>query len=170
MRISEGVEWAAHCCVLLAVVPDGATLPAAKLAEYHGIGTPYLAKSLQALTRSGIVHSTPGRHGGYRLARSAEEISLLDIVEAIEGTEPAFRCTEIRRRGPSAVAVRAYPPVCGIASAMWQAEAAWRDTLASSSVADIARQVVEGAPPKALVKGSAWLGRELGRRSKSTLP
>jgi len=167
MKMSEGVEWAAHCAVLLAYVPDGSALPAVKLAEYHGVPTPYLAKSLQALMRAGIVDSTPGRYGGYRLARRAEDISLLDIVAAIDGTEPAFRCSEIRRRGPSAVPARAYSPMCGIATAMGQAEAAWRETLAAKSVADLARHVMDEAPPAALAKGTAWLGRQLERRSKS---
>jgi Rrf2 family protein len=110
MHLNEGVEWAAHCAALLAALPEGATLPAVRLAEYHDIPGPYLAKSLQALTRAGIVESTTGRLGGYRLGRLASEISLLDIVQAIEGTETFFRCTEIRRRGPSRVAARAYAP------------------------------------------------------------
>src|SRR5271155_1692923 len=118
MRITEGVEWGAHCAVLLAVLPENASLPAARLAEYHGVPTPYLAKSLQSLTRARIVTSTAGRYGGYRLARSASEISMLDIVHALEGSEPAFRCTEIRRRGPSAVGAKGYAPICGIAAAM----------------------------------------------------
>jgi len=168
MRISEGVEWAAHCAVLLAVVPEDACLPAAQLAEYHGVPTPYLAKSLQALMRAGIVESSAGRHGGYRLARPLEEISMLDIVQAIEGAEPAFRCSEIRRRGPSAVGARSYSPTCGIAAAMWRAEAAWKDELARTSIADIAQTVMTQAPPAALEKGAVWLNGVLERRSSAT--
>jgi Rrf2 family protein len=157
MRLNEGVEWAAHCAVLLAALPEGASLPAARLAEYHGVPAPYLAKSLQALTRAGIAESTAGRFGGYRLARPATSISLLEIVHAIEGAEPAFRCTEIRRRGPAAVSARAYPPMCGIAAAMWRAEDAWRRELARTTVAEIAEQVMSQAPPAALTKATAWL-------------
>jgi Rrf2 family protein len=169
MRISEGVEWAAHCVVLLAVVPEGASLPAAQLAEYHGVPTPYLAKSLQALMRAHIVKSTPGRRGGYRLARPASEISMLDIVQAIEGTEPAFRCTEIRRRGPSAIGQRAYSPTCGIAAAMWRAEEAWKRELGQTTIADITQLVFTQAPPAALAKGSVWLSGVLERRSSTKL-
>src|ERR1700704_2312596 len=104
MRLSDGVEWGVHVCVVLAALPDDAALPAARLAEYHGIPAAYLAKHLQSLSRAGIVESVPGPGGGYRLARPAEKISVLDIVQAIEGSAPAFRCTEIRRRGPAAVA------------------------------------------------------------------
>jgi Rrf2 family protein len=168
MRISEGVEWAAHCAVLLAVVPEQASLPAARLAEYHGLPTPYLAKALQALMRAGVVESTPGRSGGYRLARPASEITMLSIVQAIEGTDPAFRCAEIRRRGPSAVAARSYPPTCGIADVMWRAEAAWRDELQHTTIGDLARLVMAQAPPAAMAKGGAWLNGVLETRRSTT--
>src|SRR5579884_1214069 len=110
VRLSEGVEWGAHCVVLLAMLPEGSSLSAAQLAEYHGVPAPYLAKTLQALAGAGVIRSSPGRGGGYRLARRAEEISLLDVVEGVEGAEPAFRCTEIRRRGPSSVRRSSYSP------------------------------------------------------------
>jgi len=165
MRINEGVEWGAHCAVVLAMLPDGASLPATRLAEYHGIPAPYLAKSLQALMRAGIVESMTGRHGGYRLGKPASEISLLDVFQAVEGDDTFFRCTEIRRQGPSRVAARAYPPTCGIAAAMWRAEASWRDELSAVTVRDLAVQVMAQAPKAAIVKGSKWLATTLAARN-----
>ena len=103
MKLSDGVEWGVHACVVLAVLPPDAALPAARLAEYHGVPSAYLAKHLQALARAGVLETVKGPRGGYRLARPATDITVLDVVEAIDGDEPAFRCTEIRRRGPSAV-------------------------------------------------------------------
>lgn len=169
MRLNEGVEWAAHCAVLLAVLPDGAALPANRLAEYHGVPAPYLAKTLQTLTRAGIASSTAGRHGGYRLARPADSVTLLDVVQAVEGVDPMFRCTEIRRRGPSAVGMRktAYSPTCGIAAAMWRAEVAWQDELRQTSVADLARGVMTEAPQAVLEKGVRWLTGVLESRAPS---
>ena len=108
MKLSDGVEWGVHACVLLAVLPPDAALPAARLAEYHGVPSAYLAKHLQALARAEVLETVKGPRGGYRLARPAAEITVLDVVEAIDGDEPAFRCTEIRRRGPSAVPAREY--------------------------------------------------------------
>ena len=90
MRLSEGVEWTVHCCVLLATLPDGTCLPGPRLAEFHGVAGPDLAKHLQALTRAGVLESVPGPRGGYRLARRPADISVLDVVEAIDGSEPAF--------------------------------------------------------------------------------
>ena len=120
--------------------------------------------------RAGIVDATTGRFGGYRLARPPSEITLLDIVYAIDGSDPMFRCTEIRRKGPSRVAQRLYGPVCGIAAAMGRAEAAWQDELRRTTVADIARHVVAGAPPAALEKGMSWLSGVLTIRSGAPRP
>ncbi len=170
MKLNEGVEWAAHCIVLLAALPEGTTLPAARLAEYHDVPGPYLAKSLQALMRAGIVDATTGRFGGYRLARPAAQITLLDIVQAIDGTDPIFRCTEIRRKGPTKVAQRLYGPVCGIAAAMGKAEDAWKEELRRNTVADIARHVMAEAPPAALEKGMAWISDVLTIRSGAPRP
>lgn len=157
MRIGEGVEWALHCCTLLAVVPAGHTLPAAKLAEFHAVPPAYLAKHLQALSRAGLVDSVPGPRGGYRLARPAHQITVLDVVQAIDGDEPVFRCTEIRQRGPTALEPAAYPKPCGIARAMAAAEEAWKAELRSRTIADLVDTVAREADPRALATGTVWL-------------
>lgn len=161
MRVSEGVEWAAHCAVLLSFLPDKAVLPAGRLAEYYGIPSPDLAKSLQAMADAGIVTPSPGRYAGYRLSRPASEITLLDIVVAVEGDDPLFACTEIRRRGPSRVAGQAYMPLCSIAAAMGRAEVAWRNELMRMSIAELAAGMARQEPPQALNKSAAWLRRVL---------
>ena len=51
MKLSDGVEWGVHVCVLLAVLAPRRRAPAARLAEYHGVPSAYLAKHLQALAR-----------------------------------------------------------------------------------------------------------------------
>lgn len=157
MRISEGVEWALHCCALLAVVPGDIALPATRLAEYHGVPAAYLAKHLQALAGAGILESVPGRRGGYRLARPPAAIRLIDVVDAVEGSEAAFRCSEIRQRGPAALARSRYVKPCGIARAMWAAEDAWRAELASRTIADLLSGLAREVPMDAAVKAAAWL-------------
>src|SRR5688572_12007100 len=120
MRLSEGIESSLHCLVLLAGLPAATTLPAKALAEYHGVSESYLAKHLQALAGAGLIESVPGPKGGFRLVRAPEAITVLEVVEAIEGPEPAFRCAEIRMRGPAAVEPDAYPLPCRIHVAMLQ--------------------------------------------------
>lgn len=157
MRLSEGVEWAVHCCTVLATLPEDQVLPAAKLAELHDVPPAYLAKHLQATTAAGITTSVAGPRGGYRLARPPAEITLLDVVLALEGDETAFRCTEIRQQGPVAGPPSAYLRPCGIARAMWRAEDAWRTALAATTVADLVLEVLDTVPPRLLRAGAAWI-------------
>jgi Rrf2 family protein len=157
MRLSQGVEWALHCCSILAAVPPGRSMPAARLAEYHEVPGAYLAKQLQALSVAGIVESIPGPKGGYRLARPADRISVLDVVLAIEGSAPAFVCTEIRQCGPGACPPSAYPKPCGIARIMWDAEEAWRASLHQHTIADLLAGAMRNTPPSQLATGSVWI-------------
>lgn len=143
--MAEGVEWALHSCLLLAWAgPD--PVPAAKLAAYHELPPAYLNKQLQALARAGIVSSLGGPKGGFQLARRPERITLMDVVAAIEGPEEAFRCTEIRRRGPTAGPATRYRSPCGIAVAMRKAELAWRRALTEQTLADVIRDAERNAP------------------------
>lgn len=158
MRLSEGVEWALHSCVVLGGLPDGVALPGARLAEFHDVPASYLAKHLQALSAEGIVESAAGRRGGYRLARTSHEITVLDVVLAVEGHEPAFRCGEIRRRGPSAVEPERYVRPCGIARAMWDAETAWRDVLRRTTIGDLVDDLDGTVAPEQIDKAIDWIG------------
>ncbi len=162
MRLSDGVEWGVHACTVLAAVPPDRALPAAKLAEFHGVPAAYMAKHLQALARAEVLETVKGPRGGYRLARPAEDITLLDVVEAIDGEDPAFRCTEIRRRGPSAMPAREYTLPCGIHSAFFRADAVWRSELQRTSIAALVTGVVNDASPVALRKTVRWLESAVG--------
>ncbi len=156
MNLSEGVEWTVHCCTVLGALPSGRTMSGARLAEFHGVPAPYLAKQLQKLSEEGIVDAVAGRSGGYRLGRPASEITLLDVVLALEGPEPAFRCTEIRQQGPTAVDVARYVRPCGIAKAMWRAEDAWRAELKAVTIADINRELAASVDHEQIAKAIAW--------------
>lgn len=157
--MSEGVEWAAHVCVLLHWLQDAdpAPVPAARLAEAYDLPAPYLGKQLQALARADITESVAGKRGGVRLARPAARITLLDVVVAIEGPDDAFACTEIRQRGMNADRA-ARPPVqpCGIAHAMRRAELTWRRELAATSIADLAA----ATPRAAVMRARRHFGRD----------
>lgn len=157
MRLSDGVEWGVHVCVLLAALPDDTALAAAKLAEYHGVPAPYLAKHLQALAGAGVLRTVKGARGGYRLARPPAEITVLEVVEAIDGDESAFRCSEIRRRGPLAMPAREYTKMCGVHHAFVQADEAWRAELARTTIADLFMGLLQDVSGTALEKGARWL-------------
>ena len=156
MKLSEGVEWAAHACAILAALPTGRSLNVAALAEYHELPRAYLAKHLQALAKAGLLRSARGAHGGYSLARPASQISLWDIRAAIEGVGPDFRCHDIRRRGPCAA--RCEPgQACEIAAAFWEAERGYREKLGAITVASIARDVARRSTPEDAARFFGWL-------------
>ena len=156
MKLSDGVEWAIHCSMLLGGLPAGGTLSGKALAEFHGVPESYLLKHLKALAAKEILESVTGPLGGYRLARKPEQITLLDIVDAIEGDKPAFQCTEIRRRGPCALDDDAYPRPCGINRAMLRAEAAYRKALAQENLKTLTDEFMASADRRFLVMGKDW--------------
>lgn len=98
MKFSIGVEYALHCLLYMVNLEDGKTVGIRDLATFQGISETYLSKVYAKLGKSGIIQSVPGVKGGYALARSAEEITFWDVVEAIEGKEPFFQCAEIRQK------------------------------------------------------------------------
>jgi len=157
MKMSEGVEWTAHACVLLAALPSGAGLPASALAEFHALAPAYMAKHMQALARAGVVESMRGPAGGYRLSRPPDEISLWDIVVAIEGDDRTFQCTEVRQRGPCGGAPGDFQKPCGIHAVFKKAESAWRAELKAVSIAELASAARVKTTPQRRAAFAAWL-------------
>jgi Rrf2 family protein len=155
MKLSGGLEWALHCCVVLSVA--GEPVPVGTLAELHDVSTTYLAKQMQALSRAGIVRSAQGHSGGYLLTRSAKDITVLDVVEAVDGTQPTFTCTEIRQRGPLAAPPSACKAKCAINRAMLAADQAWRQSLKSVTIADLVRGVKRGYDSDVMGAVGEWL-------------
>ncbi|CAN7154843.1 RrF2 family transcriptional regulator [Rhizobium sp. LjRoot258] len=157
MKLGDGVEQAIHSVAMLAGLSEGGVLSAAALAEFHGVSTSYLLKHLQALSGAGILNTVPGPKGGYRLAKQTDDISLLDIVLAVEGPEPAFRCSEIRQRGPNQLPQRYFAKPCQISAAMLRAERAYRAELAKTSIADILAQLTADDDGGIAARGCAFL-------------
>lgn len=139
MELPKGVEWAAHALVVMDQFREEGAVSASALAGVYGLPPAYLNKQLQMLVKHGLVTSTSGPAGGFSLARPATEITLADVVDALAGRAPLFRCTEIRCRGlfeSRTKEIGATGP-CGIASAMRGAEDAWRASLSTVSVRDL---------------------------------
>ncbi|MBA2125414.1 transcriptional regulator [Hyphomicrobium methylovorum] len=161
MKMSDGVEWTAHACVLLSALPAGRGLPANALAEFHALPPAYMAKHMQALARAGIVDSIKGPTGGYRLARPASAISLWDIVSAIEGDGRAFRCSEIRQQGPCGGNAGDFRRPCGIHAVFNRAETAWRAELRAVSIGDLAAAAVASTTARRRDTLQHWLTEKL---------
>ena len=92
-----------------------------------------------------------------------DEITLLDIVLAVEGSSPAFRCNEIRQRGPNPLPVKPTQP-CVIASAMLRAERAYRAELKRTTIADILAELAQHDTDGAIAaRGCAFIDLHVRR-------
>jgi Rrf2 family protein len=155
MKLSQGVEWGIHCVALLTLAPPGKSVSREGLAGHYALPENYLGKHLQALTRAGLLHAVTGPRGGYRLNRPPSQITILDVIEAIEGTSPAFICQEIRQRGTGALPPDLCAKPCMISDVMDRAEQAWRDSLRQTTIADI----VAGMSPRSRELKESLLAR-----------
>lgn len=92
LRVTKLTDYASVVLTVLASAPD-TVLSATGLAERAGLEPPTVAKVLKPLAQAGLVQAFRGAAGGYRLARPANEISLVEIVEAMEGPLAMTECS-----------------------------------------------------------------------------
>ncbi len=90
-KLSEAVAIGLHAAMFLAV-DQNQSATASQIARTFSVSEAHLVKVLQMLSRAGLIEATRGRGGGYCLARPAQDIRLLDIVQAIEGTLEVQHC------------------------------------------------------------------------------
>jgi len=93
MQITRQADYAVRAVLYLARIAPGERASTAQIAREQKIPLTFLAKIVSQLSASGIVRATRGAHGGVALARPAGEISLLEIVEAIDGPVMLSECT-----------------------------------------------------------------------------
>ena len=169
-HLTVSVEYGLHCLLWL-VGADGAAMSSRELAELQGISPSFLAKIFPKLEKAGIVIASEGVRGGYRLARAADQISILDVVDAIEGDKPLFDCQEVRGR---CALFAGKPPgwatagVCAIHAVMLQAEKAMRDSLARQSLGSVHATFGRKVPQDFANQIGDWMdGRLTGRRGRA---
>ena len=92
LRVTRLTDYATIVLTVLAARP-GVVLSAVELAELSGLEAPTVAKVLRPLARAGLVEGFRGAGGGYRLAREPARISLVEIVEAMEGPLGMTECS-----------------------------------------------------------------------------
>ena len=152
-HITTGVEYGLHCLVYL-VDPQEShdAVPQASvrdLADLQGVPVEYVAKLFTKLQKAGLVVAAEGARGGFRLARPASSISVLDVIVAIDGEKDLFECREIRGR---CAVFGGKPPawsgrgVCTIHAVMIEAAARMNEVLAAHTLADIAATVAAKVP------------------------
>ncbi len=85
MKLSRTVEYAVKAMLQLSQTQHGAPVPCSQLAAKGDMPERFLLEILRNLVTHGILHSTRGVVGGYALERSLDQVTLLEIIEAIEG-------------------------------------------------------------------------------------
>ncbi len=92
MQITRRADYAARTMLDVASLESGSVALTHEVAARQGIPAPFLAKIVQALTRAGLLRSHRGSGGGIALAKPADQITLLQVVEAVDGPIAVNSC------------------------------------------------------------------------------
>lgn len=91
--LSNSCRYGIRAVIYLATQPqEGGKTGIRKISDDLGLPSPFLAKILMQLAKQKILASTKGPHGGFSLLRSPEKISVLDIINAIDGNDVFTNC------------------------------------------------------------------------------
>jgi Rrf2 family protein len=93
LRITTGADYAIRAMIHLACLPEGTLMLREEIAEAERIPSSFMAKILRYLVRGQLLRSVRGVNGGFALARPPSEITLLEIVQAVEGPMQLTPCT-----------------------------------------------------------------------------
>src|SRR6188768_1799003 len=93
LRLSKKADYALMAMKHLALSGDRGSSSAREIAEQYDIPIELLAKVLQRLVRRGLLASHQGTRGGYQLARVPAQISVADVIQAIEGPVTVTACS-----------------------------------------------------------------------------
>jgi len=166
------VETGLHCLVSLVNRPDSGPPSTRELAEFQGVSPSYVAKLFTKLAKAGLITSTEGIKGGFRLTKDPAKVSIWNVISVLEPDKPLFRCREIRR---DFVLFDKKPPrwatcgLCPIHSAMREAEKSMRQSLEAVTLADIANQAGNSVPKTFTEKRNIWFAERLSSRRDSKI-
>jgi Rrf2 family protein len=159
MRVSAKADYAARAAVELATAGD-APMKAERIAEAQGIPVKFLETILLELKHAGIVRSQRGPDGGYTLARPAGDISLADVIRAVDGP-----LANVRGDRPENIQ---YSGTAARLTDVWIAvRAALREILESTTLADLRDGTLPERVTDLAEHPEAWvsLGRIRGARA-----
>jgi Rrf2 family protein len=132
MIYSRSAEYAIRAFVQLAEVPTGKYAMVKQIAEKADIPAHFLAKILQQLARKGFLRSSKGPTGGFSLRQPSADITLLQIVEAVDGLEDYHRC-------PAGMAECNDQMPCGMHDSWKALRSRIMDYLEQTSIEDLAK-------------------------------
>lgn len=133
MKITRQTEYAIRTLTELARCPFGEVVPTRVISERQRVPELFLKKTVQILARAGFVKTQRGTQGGIRLVVPSEEISLADVLVAIEGEVAINRCLEERGYCPN-------ESFCQVRVALEEAQQALMEKLSRQTIAGIAAE------------------------------
>ncbi|MBD2871689.1 RrF2 family transcriptional regulator [Paenibacillus arenilitoris] len=98
MQFSKSTDYALHALVHLGQSERCNNIGIKELSGTLDVSESYLSKIMSKLRQDGIVRAVPGVNGGYELARPADQITFLDVIQVIEGRQQLFECSNSRSR------------------------------------------------------------------------
>lgn len=131
LRISKLTDYGTVLLAHLAA-NEAEVCSAADVASATGIALPTVSKLLKALARSGLVVSTRGANGGYKLSRRAQDISAADVIDALEGPVSITECSSVE-------SLCEHEGVCSVGGAWQRINVAIRRALDDVSLQDLLR-------------------------------
>lgn len=141
LRLSKKTDYALIAMKHLAMRPDGGGSSSAReISETYDIPLELLAKVLQRLVRARLLASVQGTRGGYRLGRSAQLISVADVIQAVDGPVTVTACSDTDHNCDQ------YNK-CSIRDPLWKIKNRILESLNTVSVAEMAAEAE--APPAA---------------------
>lgn len=140
MKLSTRAEYGIRVLVALAHAGDDRPTSLAGIAKSDRLPHAYIEQLVGALRRAGIVTATRGHSGGYRLARPAEEITLIDAVRALDGPILEMPCA-----GPDNLEVCVRPQDCSVHEVFERLHDSLSGTLSATTLAEVAAGT--GGPP-----------------------
>jgi len=141
LRLSKKSDYALIAMKHLATRPDGGGSSSAReISESYDIPLELLAKVLQRLVRARLLVSVQGTRGGYRLGRSAQLISVADVIQAVDGPVTMTACSEDDHNCDQFTK-------CSIRDPLWKIKNRILETLTTVSVAELAADTTPPAPP-----------------------
>lgn len=95
MQFSKSTDYALHALIHLAHSERRNNIGIKELSAMLGVSESYLSKIMSKLRQDGLVRAVPGVNGGYELARAAGSITFLEVIQAIEGRQQLFECSNM---------------------------------------------------------------------------
>src|SRR5499433_4424756 len=145
LRLSNKADYALMAMKHLALRGDSGSSSAREIAGRYGIPIELLAKVLQRLVRRGLLASHQGTRGGYQLARLPSQISVADVIQAIDGPVTVTACSTDEGQQCEQFAK------CNVRDPLWRVRERILSALGECTIAELAADPPSPAPARPAV-------------------